>query len=497
MAIYYRWEQSISLDKENATQVSSGTLTCDASGRIYMGSGNVGKSYDGYYHFASPVSFPEGVTSIESGSTYASSSSTKLAYYINVGGTLTRTGTTITFSANMLRKEVIAVDQGGLLGYVYNVNPSAYPVNGASGNYWYKNRITVISPTAPTSLAYASIVTSQMSISWVAATSNTDFPVGLYEVYIQKNGGNWYLAGSTANTNYTYSIPSDARTIAVKVRAKDNQNQYGEYVTGSTSQVLWSPGITVANTAIQQQDLQISWESVESADHYVLERKTNSDSDFSSIYNGSDNFYVDKVGEWLSIQYRVQSVSSTGQVSAWSLSNNITVSEAPIIDIQMRHKEQEGYYSILHPEVDSINVGLDAETIANYGLNEDAKLDAVLDYIYNRIGTISGSINNLQSREYFQIGSVLAYNTSSISIPVTGGTPQAIILLGIARGDKEDYSRFISIRGTNDLYYDEQGGTLKKSVVRYSTRSITIETNGVFYSVSNNTVYYIVFFDPN
>lgn len=231
--------------------------------------------------------------------------------------------------ASSVKEFTVEASKGSSIGYVYSTNSSAYPNGGKSGSYYYDQRTTVTSPTIPTGLTYpATITTPSVSVSWTAATSATDYPVSLYEVSYSTNGGSgWTIAGTTAETSYSFDIPAGATSILFRVRAKDSNNQYGAYVTGTASQVLLSPTLTVPQMVMQGQQATVSWTSIDGADSYTLQRKSNTDTDWTQVYSGTALTFSETVGTWTSLQYRVQAVFD-GTPGGWATSNSIQIVSA-------------------------------------------------------------------------------------------------------------------------------------------------------------------------
>lgn len=142
-------------------------------------------------------------------------------------------------------------------GYVYSTSSSAYPNGGESGSYYYDQRTTVISPTVASNLTYSDsinmVLSSSVQLQWTSAQSNTDYPVTEYEIsYAINNTDSWQVAGTTGVLTYEFSnIPEEATLIAFRVRAKDSNNQYGDYVTGTYSVIIRDPPITVTTRTIE------------------------------------------------------------------------------------------------------------------------------------------------------------------------------------------------------------------------------------------------------
>ena len=213
--------------------------------------------------------------------------------------------------------------------YVYNTSSSAYPNSGMSGNYYYDQRTTVTSPTAPSGISYpATITTPSITVSWTAATSNTDYPVNGYQVDVSTNGGSsWTSAGTPTRNSLTYPITPGTTSIRFRVRAKDSNGQWGDYATGADSQVLLAPTLTVPQMVMQGQSATISWSAIEGADSYTLQRKSSTDTNWTQVYSGPNTTFSETVGTWTTVQYRVQAVFS-GTPGGWAESAAIPVVSA-------------------------------------------------------------------------------------------------------------------------------------------------------------------------
>ena len=220
--------------------------------------------------------------------------------------------------------------------YVYSTSASAYPNGGVSGDYYYDQRTTVQSPTAPSGLNTPNpITTPSITVSWSAATSNVpDYPVNLYELSYSTNGGSsWTVAGTTASTSLEVDIPPVVTSILFRVRARDSNGQWGSYSTSSTAiPVYLAPTLTVPQMLMQGQQATINWTAIEGADSYTLQRKANTDTDWTQVYSGTALTFSETVGTWTTVQYRVQAVFD-GTPGGWATSAEIPVVSASALVI--------------------------------------------------------------------------------------------------------------------------------------------------------------------
>ena len=224
---------------------------------------------------------------------------------------------------------------GIFLKYIYSLNASEYPTDGQSGDYWYDQRTTITSPTAPSNVTCPAVISqSPVQVTWDVSTSNVpDYPVTGYEVGYSINGGSWVACGTTADTSLSVSVPMTAPTpIQFRVKAQDANGQWSTYTMGNSAQVLPTPVLTVPSLAMQGQEITVNWTSVEGSTSYTLQRKANTDTDWVEVYTGQDLEFTEEVGGWSTVQYRVQAVFSVGP-GGWGTSKVIPVVSASALVI--------------------------------------------------------------------------------------------------------------------------------------------------------------------
>ena len=339
MATYYKWRKSTIKWTESESSVSSYTGTSSQNDVIYYSNSQLPLSSSGTYSFSEteniPVSFrSDYYLGDSSKSSYIVTSSTDNGFI----GIAKGSGTNIIFTptngvSNLIVRRAVA-SAGTSQGYVYSTSSSAYPNGGASGGYYYDQRTTVTSPTAPTALTYPSTITNpSVDVSWTASINNVPaYAVTGYEVSYAVNGeSTWTVAGTPTGTSLTVAIPTTATSIQFRVRAQDSNNQRSSYATGSTSQVLIAPALTVPSLAMQGQNITVNWTAITGATSYTLQRKADTDDDWVQVYSGSNLTFTETVGAWTSVQYQVQAVFSSG-AGGWATSGSIpVVSESALV----------------------------------------------------------------------------------------------------------------------------------------------------------------------
>ena len=234
------------------------------------------------------------------------------------------------------RLHVATQSPGTFQGYVYSTSSSAYPNGGVSGSYYYDQRTTVESPTAPTNLTVPNPITStSFTVSWQAATSNIpDYPVQSYEVLINSDASPMLAIQTVNETSADITIPTSVNGIPVTgiivyVRAKDTNGQWGLYGNSGTTRipVYFSPTLMIPSQFMQGQQATISWSEVDGADSYTLQRKANTNTDWTQVYSGANLTFSETVGTWTTVQYRVQAVFD-GTAGGWAESATIPVVSA-------------------------------------------------------------------------------------------------------------------------------------------------------------------------
>lgn len=320
MATYYRWRKSEV--KQTDKKTASPFNTFEFSNILYASPNKPVLESGRYTGFTGTISLAPSQRMEVDSSTYkgVAASSAPDEYTELISGTYvlqaTTTGTRATISGDgNVYIHTIIYSPGTFVSYVYSTNASSYPNGGVQGDYYYDQRTTITSPTAPTNIQYPNpITTPTVTVSWDAATSNVpSYSVSKYELSYALNGsGTWKTAGTPSGTSLEVTIPTEATSIQFRVRAQDSNGQWGNYTTGVVSNILIAPTISVPSQAMQGQSIPVSWTAVDGATGYTLQRKANTDADWVEVYTGQDLEFAEEVGTWSTVQYRVQATFSSG-----------------------------------------------------------------------------------------------------------------------------------------------------------------------------------------
>lgn len=143
---------------------------------------------------------------------------------------------------------------------------------------------------------------------------------GPVQFSIEPGSGNTYYLrtkiGEGRTTGRTYSATPAKGVFVDYVYSADPDT----YPNGGTSENYWYSGrtelsppvLSVPQIAMQGNQITVSWSAVDGADGYILERKANTDSDWTQVYSGANLTFSETVGTWTSVQYRVKAgVSGT------------------------------------------------------------------------------------------------------------------------------------------------------------------------------------------
>ena len=343
MATYYRWRKSTAIyaDKFDRT-VDSIDYGSAINTNIYISSSRPSILVNESGFDTSSFDLLEigvGETEVLSIGTYFFFSNVSGAYTASYYETKTQTTiTALTQGSGTVHGtcdyHYLASSAGEFISYVYSTDASAYPNGGVRGDYYYDKRTTITSPTAPTNLQYPNpITTPTVTVSWDAATSNVpSYSVSKYELSYALNGSGWKIVGTPSGTSLEVIVPTEATSIQFRVRAQDSNGQWSSYATGTASNILLSPTLTVPSMAMQGQQITVNWTAIDGATSYTLQRQANTDDGWVQVYSGNALTFTETVGTWTTVQYQVQAVFSVGP-GGWGTSKVIPVVSASALVI--------------------------------------------------------------------------------------------------------------------------------------------------------------------
>lgn len=145
------------------------------------------------------------------------------------------------------------------------------------------------------------------------------------EYWMANDGDTMVSRTAAAGTfiGYVYSTNSSAYP---------NGGVSGEYYYDQMQEVDFTATIDVPIQAMQGNQITVSWSAVDGADGYILERKANTDSDWTQVYSGANTSFEETVGTWTSVQYRVKAGVS-GTYGDYTTSASVSVVSASAVVI--------------------------------------------------------------------------------------------------------------------------------------------------------------------
>lgn len=180
------------------------------------------------------------------------------------------------------------------------------------------------------------------ALSYFQNTSEVDSKRIYYESVGSSNAIQWWLRSQKTNSsNNVYCIKTSGGSSYVS--ANNNVTAIRPALILPTSLYVWNDGTisTVAgpNTTFSQlpsqamtdQQIPISWNPIDSADSYILQRNADNGG-WTQVYSGTATSFTDTAGSWSTVQYQVQGVFS-GTGGPWTQSASIPVISASALVI--------------------------------------------------------------------------------------------------------------------------------------------------------------------
>ena len=337
MATYYKWRKSTIDYDETVNNNYRNTVIPNIDNKVYYASGKP-TVQNGEYVFPASEEILAGYNETLSYRDYISiNGKNSGASCINGGATtVTNSGGDFSIDADnpVWALYTVSPKAGTSQGYVYSTSSSAYPNGGVQDGYYYDQRTTVQSPTAPTNITCPNpITTPTVTVSWTAS-QGVAYPIDRYVLSYKINGESsssttWF--GNTTGTSIEFQVPKNATSVRLYVTAYDTNNEVAAAATGWIP-VYLAPDLTVPQMVMQGQSVPVNWTAIDGASSYTLQRKANTDADWVQVYSGGNTTFSETAGTWTSVQYRVQAVFS-GTAGGWATSASIPVISASALVI--------------------------------------------------------------------------------------------------------------------------------------------------------------------
>lgn len=180
--------------------------------------------------------------------------------------------------------------------------------------------------------------------TYVQVDSGTIYMIELTgQIYTSRSGGDGsdyivVLDTNTAKPVYLVSIGSLTAGSFIDYIYSTNSTAYPNggvkdgYYYDQRAELSFSTIINVPPQAMQGNQITVSWTAVDGADSYILERKADTDADWTQVYSGANTSFEEAVGTWTSVQYRVKAGVS-GTYGDYTTSASVPVVSASAVVI--------------------------------------------------------------------------------------------------------------------------------------------------------------------
>lgn len=217
------------------------------------------------------------------------------------------------------------------IGYVYNKNSNAYPVNRPKNGYYYDQRTTVISPTNPSSITFGTPKAGEsLTITAGAATDVVGSGSLTYVFERQIDNGSWTQVAATYNKTITDGVPGSGEYINYRVKARDKNGVESSYYTGTKKPIeypilITDPGIPQYKYPISGKEMLVTWDPSAIPEKapltYIVEKQIDSEpwGEVARVSENSYTFTVPEVtAEGKRLTIRVKATDAGGNESKYS-----------------------------------------------------------------------------------------------------------------------------------------------------------------------------------
>lgn len=228
---------------------------------------------------------------------------------------------------------------GDFLGYVSSDNLENYPDGGIYGSYYYK--AIVADNIDPTAVTIPSSVNGGQSAQAVIteSVSGTLHSYGTikYQYQYQINNGSWQDIKTSESASETFTVPSGANTIRVRVRVQDGLGYvqqtwiYSDTATVINNQPPSAPGNISVSDVHSGKQATITLSAATDQDgtvvNYIYERSADG-GDWQVIATVNSLTQTDQVSvDWGTVAYRACAVDDDGAKGPYATTETFTVNK--------------------------------------------------------------------------------------------------------------------------------------------------------------------------
>lgn len=225
------------------------------------------------------------------------------------------------------------VTKGEYLGVIGSKNSTAYK-NGYDGStYWYVYKGSETIDPTDIYLTSPKIVPGQTAtVNVVAPTSK--YGGVYYYVSYSVNGGSYQSLPGQEGKTFTFTVPSDAESLRLRVYAGSDGAVNSPYVYSVTYYANEAPSappsVSVPDVIDPGDAFTVTWSAATDPDGnlsgYEIQRAYNGGSAWSAVTSTADTSVQTSVERgYKTVRYRVRAYDSKGEYSGWTYSNTAAI----------------------------------------------------------------------------------------------------------------------------------------------------------------------------
>lgn len=225
------------------------------------------------------------------------------------------------------------VTKGDYLGIIGSKSSTAYKNGYGGATYWYVYKGSETIDPTDIYLTSPKIVPGQTAtVNVVAPTSK--YGGVYYYVSYSVNGGSYQSLPGQEGKTFTFTVPSDAESLRLRVYAGSDGEVNSPYVYSVTYYANEAPSappsVSVPDVLDPGEAFTVTWSAATDPDGnlsgYEIQRAYNGESAWSSVTSTADTSVQTSVERgYKTVRYRVRAYDSKGEYSGWTYSNTAAI----------------------------------------------------------------------------------------------------------------------------------------------------------------------------